>query len=249
MKATTTDAQTALVIGAGGGIGSAAAEALAARYEQVIAVSRQATAPPALACCDRVRWLACAAEEAAIAEAAAIIDGACAELPLARLVIATGTLHGDGYRPEKSLRELSAGTLGHLYQINAVLPLLWLAALEPLLRRSASATVAVLSARVGSIGDNQLGGWYGYRASKAALNMLLRSAAVELGRRAPQVALLAFHPGTTDTALSKPFQARVPADKLFSPSRVAEALLARMDAARADGELHFVDYAGEPIPW
>ncbi|HBO11481.1 MAG TPA: short-chain dehydrogenase, partial [Halieaceae bacterium] len=111
------------------------------------------------------------------------------------------------------------------------------------------AAVAVLSARVGSIGDNRLGGWYGYRASKAALNMLLRSAAVELGRRAPSVALLAFHPGTTDTALSKPFQARVPADKLFPPARVADALLARMDAARADGELHFVDYAGEPIPW
>jgi len=241
--------QTAVVIGAGGGIGSAAAQALAARYRQVIAVSRQTSAVSALAGCDNVQWLPCAAEEAAISEAAAVIAGASAELPLARVVIATGTLHGEGYRPEKSLRELAAGTLGHLYQVNAVLPLLWLAALEPVLRRSEAAAVAVLSARVGSIGDNRLGGWYGYRASKAALNMLLRSAAVELGRRAPNVALLAFHPGTTDTALSKPFQARVPADKLFSPARVADALLARMDAARADGELHFVDYAGEAIPW
>ena len=242
-------AQTAIVIGAGGGIGRATAQALAERYQQVIAVSRQASAPPALARCANVRWLATAAEEAAINERVAVLSSACEELPLARVVIATGTLHGDGYRPEKSLRELSADTLGYLYQVNAVLPLLWLAALEPVLRRSEAATVAVLSARVGSIGDNQLGGWYGYRASKAALNMLLRSAAVELGRRAPQVALLAFHPGTTDTALSKPFQARVPADKLFSPARVAEALLARMDEPRADGELHFVDYAGEPIPW
>ncbi|MEQ8263705.1 SDR family NAD(P)-dependent oxidoreductase [Pseudohaliea sp.] len=240
---------TALVIGAGGGIGSAAAEALAKRYRQVIAVSRQPSAPPALAGRDNVQWLACAAEETAITDAAAEVAGASAELPLARVVIATGTLHGEGYRPEKSLRELSAGTLGHLYQVNAVLPLLWLAALEPALRRSEAAAVAVLSARVGSIGDNHLGGWYGYRASKAALNMLLRSAAVELGRRAPNVALLAFHPGTTDTPLSKPFQARVRADRLFSPAWVADALLARMDAARADGELHFVDYAGEPIPW
>ena len=243
------EAQTAVVIGAGGGIGGAVAEALAERYRQVVAVSRQAAAPQSLARCANLRWLPCTAEESAIGEAAAVIDDACAALPLARLVIATGTLHGDGYRPEKSLRELSADTLGHLYQVNAVLPLLWLAALEPVLRRSEAAAVAVLSARVGSIGDNGLGGWYGYRASKAALNMLLRSAAVELGRRAPQVALLAFHPGTTDTALSKPFQARVPADKLFSPAWVAEALLARMDAARADGQLQFVDYAGEPIPW
>jgi len=238
-----------LVVGAGGGIGGAAARALAARYRQVIAVSRQSSPAPALARCDNVRWLPAAAEEAAIAEAASAIAAASAELPLARVVIATGTLHGEGFRPEKALRELAAGTLGHLYQVNAVLPLLWLAALEPALRRSESAAVAVLSARVGSIGDNRLGGWYAYRASKAALNMLLRSAAVEFGRRAPGVALLAFHPGTTDTALSKPFQARVPADKLFSPDRVADALLARMDAARADGELHFVDYAGEPIPW
>ncbi|HBO11480.1 MAG TPA: hypothetical protein DD491_01720, partial [Halieaceae bacterium] len=123
--------QIAVVIGAGGGIGSAAAQALAARYRQVIAVSRQPSAVPALAGCDNVQWLPCAAEEAAITEAAAVIAGASAGLPLARVVIATGNLHGEGYRPEKSLRELAAGTLGHLYQVNAVLPLLWLAALEP----------------------------------------------------------------------------------------------------------------------
>ncbi|KGE04152.1 SDR family NAD(P)-dependent oxidoreductase [Pseudohaliea rubra] len=241
--------RAALVVGAAGGIGSATVVALAERYQQVIAVSRQPRPPAALADLANLCWLTAAAEEGAIAEAARAVADHCESLPLARVVLATGTLHGDGYRPEKSLRELDAATLGHLYQVNAVLPLLWLAALEPLLRRSDGATVAVLSARVGSIADNRLGGWYGYRASKAALNMLLRSAAVELGRRAPQVALLAFHPGTTDTALSKPFQARVPEGRLFSPASVAIALLERMDAAQADGELHFVDYAGESIPW
>ncbi len=243
------ETKTALVIGAGGGIGQATVAALAERFEQVVAVSRQPGAPSALAPLAGVRWLGVGTDEAAIAAAAETVAGYVEGRSLARVVIATGTLHGDDYRPEKALRELRAETLGHLYQVNAVLPLLWLAALEPLLRRSDEAAVAVLSARVGSIGDNRLGGWYGYRASKAALNMLLRSAAVELARRAPGVALLAFHPGTTDTALSKPFQARVPAHKLFSPASVADALLARLDEARADGELHFVDYAGEAIPW
>jgi len=242
-------AETALVIGAGGGIGQATVAALAQRFEQVLAVSRQGQVPPALAALAEVHWLRAGADEAAIAAAAASVASRVDDRPLARVVIATGTLHGDDYQPEKALRELHGDTLGHLYRVNAVLPLLWLASLEPLLRRSGEAVVAVLSARVGSIGDNRLGGWYGYRASKAALNMLLRSAAVELARRAPGVALLAFHPGTTDTALSKPFQRRVPAHKLFAPAFVADALLARMDEARADGELQFVDYAGETIAW
>jgi NAD(P)-dependent dehydrogenase (short-subunit alcohol dehydrogenase family) len=109
--------------------------------------------------------------------------------------------------------------------------------------------VAVLSARVGSIGDNRLGGWYGYRASKAALNMFLQTAAVEYARRARRVKLLAFHPGTTDTALSAPFQKNVAAGKLFTPDFVAQRLLGLMDAAEPDGRLGFLDWAGKTVPW
>ena len=105
-------------------------------------------------------------------------------------------------------------------------------------------TLAVLSARVGSIGDNRAGGWYGYRASKAALNMLLKCAAIELARRAPGVKLLAFHPGTVDTPLSRPVHANVPA-----PELVADHLVQLMNRLQPDGELSFLDWQGKPIEW
>lgn len=245
------NSDAALVIGAAGGIGAAVTGALAARYARVYGVSRQPSPPAALASLTPLRWLRADDDEAAIAAAAEALAAALAAdaARLARVVICIGTLHGDDFRPEKSLRELRADTLMHVYRVNAVLPALWLAALEPLLRRADSCCVAVLSARVGSIGDNGLGGWYAYRASKAGLNMLLRSAAVEIARRSPRVALLAFHPGTTATALSAPFQGRVPAEKLFAAPRVAEALLERMAETPADGQLHFRDYAGDTVPW
>jgi NAD(P)-dependent dehydrogenase (short-subunit alcohol dehydrogenase family) len=186
-----------------------------------------------------------------VLQAQPLIEDCVAALPQppGRVVICCGTLHGDGYTPEKSLARLQPAVMQQLYQVNAVLPMLWLSALEPLLRRADAAVVAVLSARVGSIADNRLGGWYSYRASKAALNMLLRTAAVEFARRAPRVKLLAFHPGTTDTPLSAPFQARVPEHQLFAPGFVASRLCGLMDAARPDGELGFVDWDGQPVPW
>lgn len=166
-----------------------------------------------------------------------------------RVVIALGTLHGDGYGPEKSLEQLSLEALQHVLTVNCALPLLWLAALAPHLRRVDDCRIAVLSARVGSIGDNRLGGWYSYRSAKAALNMGLKSAAVELARRAPGVKLIAYHPGTVDTPLSEPFQARVPAEKLFTPARAANCLIEVMEGSAADGELAYLDWAGETIPW
>jgi NAD(P)-dependent dehydrogenase (short-subunit alcohol dehydrogenase family) len=166
-----------------------------------------------------------------------------------RVVIALGTLHGDGYGPEKSLERLSLEALQHVFTVNCALPLLWLAALAPHLRRVDDCRIAVLSARVGSIGDNRLGGWYSYRSAKAALNMGLKSAAVEFARRAQGVKLIAYHPGTVDTPLSEPFQARVPAEKLFTPSRAATCLINVMEGLAADGELAYVDWAGEAIPW
>jgi NAD(P)-dependent dehydrogenase (short-subunit alcohol dehydrogenase family) len=168
---------------------------------------------------------------------------------LGRVVIALGTLHGDGYGPEKSLRQLDPAAMAEVYRVNCILPLQWLAALSPLLRKSSDCRVLVLSARVGSIGDNGLGGWYSYRSAKAALNMGLKSAAVELARQARGVKLIAYHPGTVDSPLSEPFQARVPADRLFPPGRAAEHLVTVMEAQRADGELAYLDWAGKSIPW
>jgi NAD(P)-dependent dehydrogenase (short-subunit alcohol dehydrogenase family) len=128
-------------------------------------------------------------------------------------------------------------------------PALWLKSLLKVLKGSQDCIVAALSARVGSIGDNHLGGWYAYRASKSALNMILKTAAIEYGRRAKNVKLIAFHPGTTDTELSKPFQAAVPKEKLFTPSFVAERLAMIMDEAVVDGELSYLDWKGQAIDW
>ena len=133
--------------------------------------------------------------------------------------------------------------------MNTFLPALWLKTLAPLLRSKEVCRIALLSARVGSISDNRAGGWYSYRASKAALNMLIQSAAIEFARRAKNVKLLAFHPGTVDTPLSAPFQHNVPDGKLFTPEYVAHQLLDLLTALPADGRASYLDYAGKPIAW
>jgi len=168
---------------------------------------------------------------------------------LSRLVITNGVLQGDGFRPERALRQLSRSAMAHVLEINTVLPMIALAAFESQLKNVSRPRVAVLSARVGSIGDNHLGGWYSYRASKSALNMMLQCAAIELHRVNRSLKLIAFHPGTTDTPLSKPFQRGVPADKLFTPEFVADQLTAILDTIESDGRLSYLDWAGELIPW
>ena len=131
---------------------------------------------------------------------------------------------------------------------------MWLSKLAPMLskgwqRAEPKVSIATLTARVGSIGDNSMGGWYSYRSSKSALNMALKTASIELARRAPNAKLISFHPGTTDTQLSKPFQARVPANKLFTPDFVAKRLLTVMDTSTVDGTLSYLDWDNKPIPW
>ena len=168
---------------------------------------------------------------------------------LSRLVITNGVLQGDGFRPERALRQLSRSAMAHVLEIDTVLPMIALAAFESQLKNVSRPRVAVLSARVGSIGDNHLGGWYSYRASKSALNMMLQCAAIELHRVNRTLKLIAFHPGTTDTPLSKPFQRGVPADKLFTPEFVADQLTAILDTIESDGRLSYLDWAGELIPW
>lgn len=237
--------ESVVVIGAGGGIGAAlVAHWLVIGTTRVIAVSRQPV--PAGDSAPNLHWLRCDYSDEQMAEVVARI----AELAPRphRVVICNGILHQGEIQPEKRLEALNIDAMTQLYQTNALLPLRWISQLLPLFGRE-PCTLAVLNARVGSIGDNRAGGWYGYRASKAALNMLLKCAAIELARRAPGVKLLAFHPGTTDTQLSRPFHANVPVGNVQSPEQVANHLVNLMNRLQPDGELSFLDWQGKPIEW
>jgi len=172
-------------------------------------------------------------QQSTIAAAAAAV-----QQPLDLLIIATGTLHGElngtRYKPEKALSQLNSDAMAALFNVNTIGPALVLRYFAGKMRRDAPALMAALSARVGSIGDNRLGGWYSYRASKAALNMVVKCASIELARRQPQLQVIGLHPGTVDTALSEPFQAGVASDKLFTPAVSAAALLRVADGVLAD---------------
>jgi NAD(P)-dependent dehydrogenase (short-subunit alcohol dehydrogenase family) len=164
-----------------------------------------------------------------------------------RVIICNGLLHNDNVFPEKQLRELDRDQWLTLMLVNAWIPMAWLQNLAAIMSSKHKADIAIFSARVGSISDNRLGGWYSYRASKASLNMMVKSASLELKRTHPNLALMLFHPGTTDTPLSKPFQQRVPEGKLFEPDFVAQQLLKIMGSELKAGELKFLDWAGEAI--
>ncbi len=216
-----------VVLGAGGGIGSAVVDLLAAspRVEKVYAYVRTRPAP-AHPKVESARFDL--EDEASIAAAAA---NCIAGGPLNLVFVATGVLH-DGIRlqPEKTWRALSAEALAKSFAINAIGPALIARHFLSAMPRGEKGVFAVLSARVGSIDDNRLGGWYSYRASKAALHMLVRTYAVELARQNSRALCVALHPGTVDTQLSRPFQASVPDAKLFSPHYAAERLLSVIDS-------------------
>ena len=166
----------------------------------------------------------CDYTEAALAALAIQLQEQSADI--SRLVICNGVLQGEGYRPERALNQLKTSAMEQVFEINTFIPMRVLASLTPVIKRSAAPRIAVLSARVGSIGDNGLGGWYSYRGSKAALNMMLRCAALEMRRVNPAAKIMAYHPGTVDTPLSQPFQASVAKtsrgqNMLFSPERLA----------------------------
>jgi NAD(P)-dependent dehydrogenase (short-subunit alcohol dehydrogenase family) len=164
-----------------------------------------------------------------------------------KVIVCNGLLHNDDVFPEKQLREFTEAKWLATMQANALVPMLWLQAVAGILPPKAECKIAVFSARVGSISDNRLGGWYSYRSSKAALNMLVKTASLEMKRTHPNVGLMLFHPGTTDTPLSKPFQQRVPEGKLFTPEFVAEKLLGLMEQKMEAGSLKYLDWAGNAI--
>lgn len=219
-----------VVIGASGGIGGAIAQALEQRGEAVHRLSR---AQHGLDLTD----------EASIAAAAAALPAPAID----RLIVATGMLHENSQGPERSLRQLDPERLMRSFAVNAIGPALILKHFSPRLRRDGPSRTALLSARVGSISDNRLGGWYGYRASKAALNQLVRTAAVEIARTRGEAVVVALHPGTVDTAMSRPFQGNVSRAQLFTPEQSAAHLLDVLDRLTPEDSGGFFDWAGEPI--
>ncbi|MEO0676399.1 MAG: SDR family NAD(P)-dependent oxidoreductase [Pseudomonadota bacterium] len=218
--------KTALVLGASGGIGAALAQALEARGLTVAGLSRST---------DGFDVTNPASVDAAL-------DGIG---PFDVVMIATGKLDGNGAPPEKSLKTLSAEALLDQYRVNAIGPALVLRHLPRLLPREGASFCGVLSARVGSIGDNKLGGWYSYRAAKAALNQLVHGAAEELGRTHKDARLIALHPGTVATSFTSGYQGR---DKL-EPAQSAEHLISVLLSKEPGQSGGFYDWKDEEVPW
>ena len=154
---------------------------------------------------------------------------ASSERSLDLVLVATGILHNEHLRPEKSLKELSYQNFETIFRANTIVPALIAKYFLPLLNRNGGSVFAALSARVGSISDNHLGGWYAYRASKSALNMIIKSASIEVARKNPEAIVVGLHPGTVDSNLSRPFQQNVNVNKLFTPSYAAQKMLTVLD--------------------
>jgi NAD(P)-dependent dehydrogenase (short-subunit alcohol dehydrogenase family) len=235
--------KTVAIIGASGAIGSAFAHSLARRPDvrAVHAFSRTAARFNAEKIISGFIDLT---DEPSIAAAAA---AATKQSPLDLVIVATGMLHTAQFMPEKSLRDLSAEKFGLIFAVNTFGPALVAKHFLPELNRSERAIFAALSARVGSISDNRLGGWYAYRASKAALNMIVRTATIETARRAPQAIIVGLHPGTVDSRLSKPFQGNASARTIFEPASAASQLLGVLEGLRPEDSGKCFAYDGQEV--
>ncbi len=232
-----------VVVGSSGGIGAALIEQLVAsdQVARIHALSRSGRSHPS----PKVANLTFdfTDEDSLVAAAQALQEVA----PFDLILVATGLLQGEGISPEKNLRALSHEGFAKSFEINTIGPAMTAKYFVPLLRRDEKAVFAALSARVGSISDNRLGGWYAYRASKAALNMVLKTLAIEIGRRFKNQIIVGLHPGTVDTGLSKPFQGNVPEGKLFTPEFSAEKLLNVIDGVSEDDSGNLFDWAGKQV--
>jgi NAD(P)-dependent dehydrogenase (short-subunit alcohol dehydrogenase family) len=248
------DGYRALVLGASGAIGGALLAAL--RDDPRCALALGWSRGGALHADPRQPTPGLALPPLSLDDEAALRGGTAALQPLGPwhlVLVATGVLHVDGHAPEKRLAELDPAVAARALAVNAIGPALAVKHLHELLPTRERALLAVLSARVGSIADNRLGGWYSYRASKAALNMLLRTAAIEIARRRPLAVLAALHPGTVRSPLSAPVIGREPDRDALEPAQSARKLLERLDALPAepaDGSRgHFMAWDGRPVPW
>ncbi len=233
----------AAIFGASGGIGAAMCEALAARgVERIYAGSRSGNGPAGAAVTPFAFDLA---DEPSIAAAAEMM----ASNPPDMVIAATGILTlPDGTGPERTYRKLDPAAMQQVLLLNTIGPAMIAKHMLPLISRDQRTVFAALSARVGSIGDNRMGGWHSYRASKAALNMLLKNFAIELARTHKLAVVAGLHPGTVDTALSEPFQGNVPDQQLFTPQRSAESLLGVLDGLEPGDSGGVFDWAGARVP-
>ena len=209
------------IIGSSGALGGAFIRRLSATYPDA-AIHAFSRNPPQQTISNVVYHAINYQDEAAIERAASL---ASAAKPIDRVIVANGILHDGELMPEKSLGDLSAEKFHRLFEVNTILPALVAKYFLPKLNRNSPSIFAALSARVGSISDNRLGGWYAYRASKAALNMIIKNAAIEVGRRNKQAIVVSLHPGTVDSNLSKPFQGNVADGMLFTPEFSVRKLL------------------------
>ena len=235
------DGYRAAVFGASGGVGQALVAALQ-RDPRCAGVHAGSRRPQDGADNAKVSSFAFDLEDEASIAAASETIGA-PDL----VIVATGRLQGPGLSPEKSLRAIESASLQQAFAINAIGPAMIARHVLPRLPRTRRTLFAALSAKVGSISDNRLGGWHSYRASKAALNMLIRTIAIELARTHPETVCVALHPGTVDTPLSKPFQAGVASERLFSPETSANHLLSVLDNLRPENSGRLFGWDGQEI--
>jgi NAD(P)-dependent dehydrogenase (short-subunit alcohol dehydrogenase family) len=219
--------RNALVIGASGGIGAAFAAELTAQGAAVTGLSRRGDGLDVT-------------DPAAVAAVMGALEG-----PFDTVIVATGILAPEGASPEKSLDAIDAAVMARTLAVNAIGPALVLAHVARLLPREGRSVVAVLTARVGSIGDNRMGGWHSYRASKAAANQIVRGAAIEIGRKRKEAVVVALHPGTVET----PFTAAYAGHRKMRPEESVRSLLNVLKELKPEQSGGFYDYAGAEVPW
>ncbi|MCF4966636.1 SDR family NAD(P)-dependent oxidoreductase [Nostoc sp. CMAA1605] len=245
----------ALIVGASQGIGLGFVKQLLQdeRITNIYATYRQPeSAAELLALADKYSpRLTCLVlditDESQISEATQKIRTQTDKLNL--VINCVGLLHDGDLQPEKSLRQINADNLLRYFQVNSIGAVLLAKHLLPLFRNNEPAIFATISAKLASIVDNQLGGWYGYRASKTALNMFMKNVAIEYARSCPNTVVITLHPGTTDTQLSRPFQRNVAAEKLFSVERTVTQLLAVIEKLQKSDSGQFFSWDGNRLPW
>ena len=244
--------KTALVVGGGQGIGLGFVRKLLAddEVERVYATYRRLESATELQEIADSRLCCMQMDITDESQIAAVIQQIQTQTSALHYVInSVGVLHEGEMQPEKSLRQINSEQLLRYFQVNSIGAMLLFKQVQPLIKHQERSILATISAKVGSISDNNIGGWYGYRASKAALNMFIRTTAIEYKRTCPQAILVALHPGTTDTRLSLPFQRNVPPEKLFSVDRTVAQLLTVINGLTPSDSGEFFSWDGSRLPW
>jgi len=233
----------AVIVGASGGIGGAFVRHLAGdpRCGEIHALSRSGNAPEGA----KIRSAHMDFEDPASIPAA--LTPIAADGPVHLVIVASGILHGEDFGPEKTWRHLDAASMAKLFAVNTTGPALVASALLDALPHEGKSVFAALSARVGSVSDNRLGGWHAYRASKAALNQIIRTCSIELARKRRDALIVGLHPGTVETGLSEPFRGNVPDGKLFTPDYSAGCLLKVIDTLTPKASGRCFDWQGEEV--